>query len=233
MAPSTTIGAIILLWRRAATKVIVSHFPSGTMPITRTPDAARPLSRAILVLTAVSSINTSRAGSRKPCSRIQRRRARATSARCRSAACRLFFKRDVVSIEKTPERATAGLDPSFAQFYERLVQNQIRLFRHHSQNLTRKRFQRRDAPAAGFRRGAPLLIPALQPFYRRRHAHLETFGGFVARRTCLDGFDHAFPQVTRIGLRHLSPRKGESIPEDSLISDSLGIPPIQIGRQPL
>jgi hypothetical protein len=52
MAPSTTIGAIILLWRRAATKVIVSHFPSGTLPITRTPDAALPLSRAMLVLTA-------------------------------------------------------------------------------------------------------------------------------------------------------------------------------------
>src|SRR3954467_7285441 len=33
-----------------------------------------------------------------PCSRIQRRRACATSARCRSAACRLFFKGDVVSV---------------------------------------------------------------------------------------------------------------------------------------
>ena len=30
MAPSTTIGAVILLWRKAATKVIVSHDPSGT-----------------------------------------------------------------------------------------------------------------------------------------------------------------------------------------------------------
>jgi hypothetical protein len=38
------------------------------------------------VLTAVSSINTSRAGS------SMRRRARATSARCRSAACRLFLR---------------------------------------------------------------------------------------------------------------------------------------------
>jgi hypothetical protein len=43
----------------------------------------------------------------------------------------------------------------------------------------------------------------------------------MARRTRLDGLDHAFPHVTRIGLRHLSPRKGESIPEDSLISDAL------------
>src|SRR5262252_9256596 len=58
MAPSTTMGAIILLWRRAATKVIVSHLPSGTAPITRTPRGARPLSLTMFVLTAVSSINT-------------------------------------------------------------------------------------------------------------------------------------------------------------------------------
>src|SRR6266536_3232350 len=156
MAPSSTIGAVILLWRKAATKVIVSHAPSGTVPITRTPRAARPLSRTMLVLTAVSSINTSRAGSSMPCSRIQRRRARATSARCRSAACRLFFKGDVVAVEKTPERAATGFDPP----------------------------------------------PALQPLYRRAHAHLETFGRLASRCARLHGFDNAFPYVTRIGLRH-------------------------------
>src|SRR5215472_14796102 len=71
LAPSITIGAVILLWRKAATKVIVSHDPSGTVPITLTPFGARPLSRARFVLTAVSSINTSRSGSRKPCNRLQ------------------------------------------------------------------------------------------------------------------------------------------------------------------
>jgi hypothetical protein len=45
----------------------------------------------MLVVTAVSSINTRWAGSRKPCSRIQRWRPRATSARLRSAARRLFL----------------------------------------------------------------------------------------------------------------------------------------------
>ena len=39
----------------------------------------RPLTRTMFVLVAVSSINTSRAGSSMPCSRIQRRRARATT----------------------------------------------------------------------------------------------------------------------------------------------------------
>ena len=64
---------------------------SGTVAITLTPRGAHPRSRLKFVLTAVSSINTSRARSKKPCSCIQRRRARATSARCRSAACGFFM----------------------------------------------------------------------------------------------------------------------------------------------
>src|SRR5438874_3559186 len=205
MAPSTTIGAVILLWRKAATKVIVSHVPSGTLPITRSPRGARPLSRTKFVLTAVSSINTSRAGSNMPCSRIQRRRARATSARCRSAACRLFFKGDVLSVEKPPERAAAGLDPPLAKLGDRLDQGQVRLFGNQSQDLGGKLFQRRNASAAQLRRGAPPLPPALQPLDRRTHAHLETFGRLASRCACLHSFDNAFPQITRIGLRHRQP----------------------------
>src|ERR1700693_284230 len=144
MAPSTTIGAIILLWRKAATKVIVFHDPSGTVPITLSPFGARPLIRAKFVLTAVSSINTNRAGSSIPCSRIQRRRARATSARCRSAACRLFFKGDSVAIEKTPERAAAGFDPPLAQLCNRLYQGQVWPLSDHSQYLGRALFQPRN-----------------------------------------------------------------------------------------
>src|ERR1700720_1446284 len=207
MAPSTTIAATILLGRRAATKVIVSHLPSGTAPITRTPRGARPLSLTMFVLTAVSSINTSRAGSSIPCSRIQRRRARATSARRRSAACSTFFERDVVSVEKTPERAAAGFDPSLAQFCNRFYQGQVRPLGDQIQNLDRELLQRRNAPAARLRGGAPLLIPALQPLYRRRHADLETLCCLASRRTGLHSCDNALPQVTRIGLRHPSPHK--------------------------
>src|SRR5665213_1889365 len=65
--------------------------------------------------------------------------------------------------------------------------------------------QRRNASAARLRRGAPLLAPALQPLYRRRHAHLETFGRLASRRARLDGDDNASPQVARIGPRHPSP----------------------------
>ena len=110
--------------------------------------------RMLELLTAVSSINTSRAGSSIPCSRIQRRRARATSARCRSAACSTFFERDVVSVEKTPERAAAGFDPSLAQFCNRFYQGQVRPLGDQIQNLDRELFQRRNAPAARLRGGA-------------------------------------------------------------------------------
>src|SRR6516162_11963837 len=117
------------------------------------PRGARPLSRVKFVLTAVSSRNTSRAGSSSPCSRIQRRRARTTSARCRSAACRLFFKRDVVSIEKPPERAAAGSNPPLAQLCKGLLQSQIRLFCIQHQDLGGKLFERGSASAAWLRRG--------------------------------------------------------------------------------
>src|SRR4249920_2827116 len=68
------------------------HIPDQTLSA-----RVQPFRRTMLVVTAVSSINTRRAGSSNPCSRTQRRRARATSARFRSAADRLFFNSDAVA----------------------------------------------------------------------------------------------------------------------------------------
>src|SRR6266568_8757669 len=113
-----------------------------------------------------------------------------------------FFKGDVVAVEKTPERAATGFDPPLAQLCNRLYQSQIRPFSNQSQDLGRELFQRRNASAARLRRGAPPVAPALQPLYRRAHAHLETFGRLASRCARLHGFDNAFPYVTRIGLRH-------------------------------
>src|SRR5438874_12773413 len=212
IAPFITMGAVILLWRRAATKVMVSHRPCGTLPIDRMPRGARPRSRTMLVLTAVSSINTSRAGSNKPCARIQRRRARATSARCRSVACRLFFERDVVSIEKPPERTAAGSNPLFAQLGNDLQQGQVRLFGDQCQDLRREFLQRRNASSARLRRGTFALVPALQPLDCRTHTDIEMFGRLTARCTLLNGFDHALPQIARIAPWHRLqswPRKSE------------------------
>src|SRR5712672_4194106 len=72
-------------------------------------------------------MNTSRAGSNMPCSRIQRRRARATSARFCSAAYRVFFEADVAASEEPPHRAAAACDPAFAHRRDDLVQRQVRL----------------------------------------------------------------------------------------------------------
>ena len=91
IAPLIVIGATIPVWRKPATNVAVCQCPSGTYPINRSPRGLRPFARTISVLTAVSSINTSLAGSRNPCSQIQRRRALPTSARCCSAARKLFL----------------------------------------------------------------------------------------------------------------------------------------------
>src|ERR1700694_1738833 len=73
------------------------------VPVWNGPDqsfaaGAAPLSRTMLVLLAVSSMNTSRAGFSMSCAFLQCRRARATSLRCCSAACRAFFKREIMSL---------------------------------------------------------------------------------------------------------------------------------------
>ena len=148
---------------QAATKVIVFQCPCGTDAINRSPRGQRPLSRTMFVLVAVSSINTSRAGSSMPCSRLQRRRARATSARFCSAACRLFFKANIVSIKETLESAPTAGDALFSHGGENLLEGQIRLFGNQSQDPVRVLFQWRNTPAAPFRRRASRLTPALAP----------------------------------------------------------------------
>ncbi len=162
IAPSSTNGAIIPSWRKPATKVIVFQCPCGTDATSRSPRKQRPLSRAIFVLVAVSSINTSRAGSSMPCSRIQRRRARATSARFCSAACRLFFKADIMSIEETLEGPSTAGDALLRHGGEDLLKGQIGLFGNQSQKPIRVLFQRRGAPSL-------YLASALPVSLQRRH----------------------------------------------------------------
>src|SRR5262245_16432772 len=61
---------------------------------------------------------------------------------------------------------------------------------------------RRRAPAAQLCSGVSCVVPALQPSHRRTGAQAEAFGRFPPRCAGHDGFDNAFPQVIRIGLRH-------------------------------
>src|SRR5208282_6298287 len=233
MGPSTTNGAVIPLRRRAPTKVIVFQWPCGTRPTNRSPRAQRPLSRTIFVLAAVSSMNTSRAGSNMPCSRIQRRRARATSARSCSAARRLFFKRDPVTLEEAPRRGATAANPLLAHRTNHLIQRQVRLLRNQPQQKIRMRLQRRGAPTPRFRGAASRLLKALHPDDRRAGADLVVFRRFTPRRAAFHPRDHPFAKFRRIRLRHLPPPRIESIPIESLIDSLLGIPPIQSGRNML
>ena len=211
IAPSIRKGATIPSWRKPATKVIVFQCPCGTDAISRSPRGQRPLSRTMFVLVAVSSINTSRAGSSMPCSRTQRRRARATSARFCSAACRLFFKADIVSIKETLESAPTAGDALFSHGGENLLEGQIRLFGNQSQDPVRVLFQWRNTPAAPFRRRAPCLTPALAPSNYRTNADLEDLGYLPPRRSAFNRFNRTLTQVRGIRPRHRFSSPGKSI----------------------
>ena len=174
-------------------------------------------------------MNTNRAGSNMNCSRLQRRRARATSGRCCSAACRLFFKGEIVSRKKPPDCGATAPNPQSAHRRNDLVQRQIRLLGNQSQQFFRVLLQSRSAPAGGLCFGASGIMPSLQPFNRGTRAQIEALGSFPPRRSRFDCFDHAFPQIIRIRLWHrLDPQKDESMPSDSPTYALLGIPSIQL-----
>jgi hypothetical protein len=98
-------------------------------------------------------------GIKHPCSRIQRRRARATSARSRSAACRLFFDSDALS-----QRAN------------HLIQRQIRLLADQSENSLRVLLQRRNTSSARDRLRSPVAAKALHPSDCETNADVKLFG---------------------------------------------------------
>ena len=226
IGPSITKGATIPSWRSPTTRVMVFQWPWGTDPTNRSPRGQRPRSRTKLVLVAVSSINTNLAGSSRPCLRIQRRRARATSARSCSLARRLFFDGDIMSLEKSPDRGATAWNSLLAHRRNNLIQGQIRLLGYQTQQPFHLLLQRRRTPAAQLCSGASAVTPALQPPHRRTGAQAEAFGRFPPRCSGHDGFDNAFTQVVRIGLWHSiwSPQNPESMPQELAHSRTIGNP---------
>src|SRR6266513_896823 len=210
---------------------MVFRCPCGTDPISRSPREQRPLIRTMLVLVAVSSINTNRAGLSIPCSLIQRRRPRATSGRSCSAARRLFFDSYIMSLEKSPDGGAAARDSALVHRGDHLVQGQIRLLGYQSQQPIRVLLQRRRTPSARLCPGASSLAPALKPPHRRTGAEPEVFGSLTPRRPGFNGFDNTLSQIVRIRLRHrFGPPNTESMPPDSPTQRHLGIPSIQPRR---
>src|SRR5215472_17219617 len=120
-------------------------------------------------------MNTSRAGSNRPCSRFQRRRARATSARSCSAARKLFFEGDLIALKKPPHRCPATGNLMLAHRADQLVQCQVRLHLDQRQQKVRVFFQRRCAPTTRFGGTLAGLAKALHPDHRRAGAHFVLF----------------------------------------------------------
>src|ERR1700742_2298994 len=185
----------------------------------------------MVMVTAVSSMNTRLDELSRPCCRIQCRRARATSARCCSAARRLFFEADPVSLQKAPERAAAATYSPLVQDHDQFLEGPVRLVSDQRQNLVHIVLQRRPAAAPRLRRAAAFSPPHLKPFDRRAGADLKALRHLTPRCPVLNRFDHPLPQIRRTSLGHGAPPQTES-PQDSADSPPLGIP-IQIHREPL
>ena len=101
-------------------------------------------------------MNTSRVVSSVPCSRIQRRRARGTSATFCLAARRLFFEGDLMTLEEALYRAAAAGNPSLLHRRDHLIQRQVRLVRDQREQTVRVLLQRRRARAAWLRGASPV-----------------------------------------------------------------------------
>src|SRR6516225_4182028 len=96
----------------------------------------------------VSSIKTNRAGLNMPCSRIQRRRARITSTRFCSAAYKVFFKGDVVTLVEPPHRSATALDSGSRHCHDDLIEGHVGLLHNQPEQEFRVFIERRDAAAA-------------------------------------------------------------------------------------
>src|SRR4030088_3544541 len=151
-------------------------------------------------------MNTSRAGANMSCSRIQRRRARATSARFCSAAYRVFFEADVASVAEPPNRAAAARDAALVHRRNDLVQRQVRLLGDERENELRVLFQLRSASATWLCGNASGCFEALRPNHHHTGADPIVFGRRTPRCTADNVSDYSGTQVAGIRLGHGIPR---------------------------
>src|SRR6202047_4078950 len=227
MAPLISIGATTPVCRSPAINVTVSQCPIGASLTKRSPRGFQPLSCSMLVVTAVSSINTRWAGSRKPCSRIQRRRARATSARFRSAARRLFFNGDAMASKKSGKRAAAAWDSPLVKRRNDLIQREVRFLADEGKDLPRVLLPWRSIPSHGHGFESPVFTKALHPPDRR----FKLFGRLTSGSSFFHEVDDARSQLTRIRSMHWAAlRRINAL--DSHLRRVLGIP-IHCGRDVL
>src|SRR5882672_7718258 len=140
----------------------------------------------MVVFTEVSSMKTRLDESSRPCWRIQRRRARATSARPCSAARRLFFEADAGALQKPPQRAAAAGKPSLAQGRDEFLERPVRLRGDQSHDPVRVALQWRLAAAARLWPAPALPLPRLIPLDRRAGTDIKAFRRLTPRGSRLN-----------------------------------------------
>jgi hypothetical protein len=166
------------------------------------------------------------AGSRKPCSRNQRQRARATSARFRCAARRLFFNGDPMASEESGQCAAAPWDSPLVKRRNDLIQREVRLLADKGEDLPRVLLQGRSTPSTGHGFGSPVFTKALHPPDRRTDADIKLFGRLPSRSSFFHEVDDAHSQLTRIRSMHWPAlrRINALDSQDSHLRHVLGIP---------
>src|SRR5450631_1618484 len=195
--------------RKAAMNVNVFQWPCGTLATRRSPREERPEWRTILVVTDVSSIKTSRRARKDDCSACSSARDAATSGRFCSAACSVFFERDVVPLVKPPNRGSAYLK-SFRRCQPRadLIKCQIGLSGDEVEQPLLVLLKRRAAVArARLRRDAAGCLPAVHPADGSRRCKIKQARGFATALTGFDQSHHTISQIRRIAFCHNRPRR--------------------------
>src|ERR1700720_1116825 len=105
-------------------------------------------------------MNTRRGALREGCSAFSAARAAATSGRSCSAACRVFFERDLVTIEEAPNRARSNLELlGAAEPQADVIKRQVRLRGDKIEQPLLMLVQRRAAMGRGGRPRAPHRPP--------------------------------------------------------------------------
>ena len=145
-------------------------------------------------------MNTSHLVSSVPCSRIQRRRARGTSATFCLAARRLFF-----DTGRRLYRAAAAGNPSLLHRRDHLIQRQVRLVRDQREQTVRVLLQRRRARAAWLRGALPRVAKALYPFDRCTGADLEVFRRLTPRSAAFNARNDASGDICKYALGIVRP----------------------------
>src|SRR6202011_506661 len=157
----------------------------------------------MLVEAQVSSIKTSLRGSRLFCISRQAARASLTSGRSCSAACRVFFKRQLQMQQKSRDGRPPRLDPVRGDLLPQFGDRQVGFFRNKRPYLVLMLGQGIAFMAAEFSWLA--VACCINPLHELDHttrADIEHPRHLVSRLSGKNSPHHAFPQILRIGSCH-------------------------------